>query len=146
MPDATNDSVHARPAPTHCADRDSVDAARATVALAFGCPRCGARAGTRCRENGGVCQERLDGVETLAVPILLALLGPDPLDPRWTWLGGAAAALRAHACGEEDEEPPTTFDAAHELDVMRQAISHALHEAGRGPDGADARSGGEAVA
>lgn len=53
-----------------------------------------------------------------------ALIGGDELDPRWTWLGGAAERLRAHA--PADEDPEAVLECAGTLETMRQDLRAVL--------------------
>ncbi len=57
-------------------------------------------------------------------PLREALIGGDPLDPRWTWLSGAAERLREHA--PADEDPDAMYECGRVLETLYAAIGDAL--------------------
>lgn len=93
----------------------------------------------QAREDGGVMgesttlltiarQER-DAEQAARLELCRALVGGDPLDPRWTWLPGVIERLEEHA--PADEDPDAMYEAARVLWAMYDDLRRVLPEADR---------------
>lgn len=71
-------------------------------------------------------------------PLREALIGSDPLDPRWTWLSGAAERLREHAPADEDSD--AMYACADVLTTLYAAIRKALAAVPAEPERNDKRA------
>lgn len=58
-----------------------------------------------------------------------AVVGGDPLDPRYTWLPGVIERLEVHA--PADEDPGSMYEAAAVLRVMHDELAAALKGSGQ---------------